>query len=72
MSAITGEICGYFIEQEEFTNGDVDFPEGSLGSVARSWLLQAMPGKTLPDVRNAYLRTPSEVHTALRGLAANI
>jgi len=72
MSAITGEICGYLLEREEFMDEDSNYPDGSLGKVALTWLSQAMPGLTLPEIKNTFIRSPNTIHTALRGLAANI
>lgn len=72
MSAITGEICAHLLAVEDFIRDDVGYPEGSLGFVVRTWLLQAMPGKSLADIGRAYDISPSGVHTALRGLAGRL
>jgi hypothetical protein len=72
MSGITGEICSYLLDQEDFINTDVEYPDGSLGSVARVWLHQALPSMTLLDIRNTYIRSPNTIHTALRSLTAVI
>lgn len=72
MGAIIVEICGFLIGNEDFVSGDDDYSDGSLGSVARSWLQQSMPGMTLLEIQHEYRRSPSTVHTALRTLAAGI
>lgn len=72
MSAITGEICASVLGSDEFIADDSEYPEGSLGSVARSWLLGALPGKNLSDIKTLYEQCPAEVHTALRGLTAGV
>lgn len=72
MSSITGEICSHLLEDEDFASEDIDYPDGSLGYVVRSWLFQSMPGKSLSDIRATYRQSPALLHTALRGLTARI
>ncbi|MEQ3725259.1 hypothetical protein [Alcanivorax sp.] len=72
MSAITGEICASVLCSDEFISDAGEHPEGSLGAVARSWLLGALPGKSLSDIKALYEQSPAEVHTALRGLTAGV
>lgn len=72
MSAITGEICAHLLDSEEFVAEESDYPEGSLGAVAKGWLLSSLPGNTIADIKTLYEQSPATVHTALRGLTAGM
>lgn len=72
MSSITSEICSHLLSSDDFVSEEIEYPEGSLGQVARSWLLQAIPGKSLSDISSAFRQTPSSIHTALRGMTGRI
>lgn len=72
MSAIAGEICASVLGSDESIADDGEYPEGSLGAVTKSWLLGALPGKKLSDIKTLYEQSPAEVHTALRGLTAGV
>jgi len=72
MSAIIGEICTHLLGYEEFVGEESEYPAGSLGAVAKTWLLTGLPGRTIADIKVLYERSPSLVHTALRGLTAEI
>lgn len=72
MSAITGEICAHLLGSEDFTEEEVDYPDGSLGAVARQWLLNCLPGRTIADIKILYQQSPATVHTALRGLTSGV
>lgn len=72
MSSITGEICAHLLGSEDFVLEDTEYPEGSLGAVARAWLLRSLPGRTVADIKVLYEQSPANVHTALRGLTAGV
>lgn len=72
MSAIAGEICANLLKSDEFVSDDGEYPEGSLGAVARNWLLGSLPGKSLADIKTLYEQSPALVNTALRGLTAGM
>lgn len=69
VSGVMSEICAKVICSDEFLQGEGEFPEGSLGAVARSWIENALPSLSLHEARAQYEMFPSEFHTALRGLA---
>jgi hypothetical protein len=71
MGSIMAQICGYALADNNIFCDDADFPAGSLGGVARSWLLNALPGRSITEIRAEFERTPSSVHSALRALAAS-
>ena len=72
MSAIIGEICAHLLVSEEFAGEESEYPIGSLGAVAQTWLLTSLPGHTIADIKVLYERSPAIVHTALRGLTAEV
>jgi len=72
MSSITGEICARLLRDDDFIEEETDYPEGSLGAVARSWLMYGFPGMSLAEIRREYDHSPAIVHTALRGMSAEM
>lgn len=68
--SVMTQICGYALADENIFADDADFPEGSLGRVAQTWLISALPGRSMTEIRAEFERTPSSIHSALRDLAA--
>lgn len=72
MSAIIGEICAHLLRSDEFVAEESEYPDGSLGAVARRWLLGSLPDRTIAEIKVLYEQSPATVHTALRGLTAEV
>lgn len=69
MGSIMVQICDSALKDEDALDVDSDFPDGSLGAVTKSWLLAALPGRSLSDIKAEFQRSPALVYTALRALA---
>lgn len=72
MSAVIGEVCTHLLGNEEFVGEESEYPAGSLGAVAKTWLTTGLPGRKIADIKVLYEQSPSLVHTALRGLTAEV
>ncbi|MDA8962361.1 hypothetical protein N9H37_03305 [Congregibacter sp.] len=70
MAAIINEICGFLLADDDFVSGEQEYPDGTLGGVAKTWLSHALPRQGLASIRDTYIRAPNQIHTALRGLTA--
>lgn len=71
MASVMAQICGFLLIHTEEFDDEHEFPEGSLGKIAQGWLLSALPGQTLREIKSEFERMPARVHTALRALAGN-
>lgn len=66
MSGVAVELAVGLLNNKEFRSDSEDYPEGSLGAVARSWLEFAFPDKTLEEMYLTLTSRTSDFFTALR------
>jgi len=72
MGDIVCEISTHLLMQENFTEPDAPFPQGSLGQVATSWLQHAFPSDSFSSIRERFIHQPNIVSTKLRGITAQL
>lgn len=68
MGDIICEIVVSLLGDDDFLAEDAEFPDGSLGYVAKSWVEAAIPNQSLSLIRDSYLHNPSRITCRLRSL----